>query len=109
MQAAQLHDLPLARQCGNRETIAYALAEGRKVRRNSVEFLCARDVPAKAGDHFIENEHGAFAAAELLNRAEKIGLRADGRRGLQDDAGNSAGILDEEGAEVLDVVVSELK
>src|SRR5207253_11056236 len=93
---------------GDREAVAHAFAECRKIRRNSIDLFCTGNVPAKAGNHFIENKHRAFAAAECLYRAKEVSFRLYGRCSFENDASNSAGVLFKERTQAFNIIVSEL-
>src|SRR5208282_6454830 len=55
VQAAEPHNLTIAGQRRNRESVCHGLAESGQMGNDAVELLCASQVPAEASDHLVEN------------------------------------------------------
>ena len=75
-QTAELHDLPLADERRDRETVRHPLAEGGEIGLEAVGRLGTAKVPAKAGDHLVEDEQGAVPRTELSHALEEAGYAA---------------------------------
>ena len=94
-QPAQLHHVSLCRP-GRRSAkpLAMALPKVGQVRLDLVERLRSAQVPAKAGDHLVEDEEGAVAVGEIAQAVqEAVAWRLVGALGLERHAGNLARML----------------
>ncbi len=67
-----LHDVAPAAERADRHPAADHLAEGREVRRDAVEPLCAARADPKAGHHLVEDQHRAVLRAERAQRLQEL-------------------------------------
>src|SRR5918994_4126893 len=108
LQPAKLHQLSLADESRHREPVSQAFTERAQIRNNTVNPLRTSQVPAKAADHFIEDEDGPVLPAQCLDLSQKV----VGRRGfllrLHDETGDLAWILLKQCLYALHRVVTEL-
>ena len=124
---AQLHDFASARDRRNSKPIGHRFAKGAQVRLHPIQVLRTFHVPAKAGNHFIKDEHNAVFATQGLHLLQVIGpcrlvvaiagsqatatrslltyCRALRGRRLQHHAGDLAGKLIDQCLQRLNVVV----
>ena len=69
--------------------------------------LGTAQVPAEPGDHLVEHEEGPVFVAQCPDTLEEAWPRLDRGGGLEDDAGDAAGMIEEQGGEAVQVVVPE--
>src|SRR5260370_32414376 len=55
VETTQSHDLTLAGQCRDCESVSHRLAKSGQMRNDTVEVLSSSKMPAEASDHFVEN------------------------------------------------------
>ncbi len=109
IEAAELHDLATAGQGRKRKAVCQRFSKRRQIGRDAVDVLSARLMPAKAGDHLVENQERAVSMADLLEPGEEVlaWFFEPGR--LQNHAGNSLAIFAHQPLDALAIVVSELE
>lgn len=78
------------RQC---EPVSHRLAESREARFDTVERLCAADVPSKTRDHLVEDQEGTVGMTEIAHVLQKSRFRLIVLRRLENDAGDRIGIV----------------
>src|ERR1700722_9291133 len=105
---AKFHQITASHKCGERKPFGDGLPERRWNRTQPVETLSASQVPAKTGNHFIENKDSSVFSYQLLQTLEESWSRDDDRFCLENHAGNLPRILVEQLLKARQVVVAEL-
>lgn len=70
-EPAALHQLPTAGENRYGEPVGHAFPERGQIRNDTVLGLGTAETEAKAGDHLVEDEYGAFARGEVADRVEE--------------------------------------
>ena len=104
----EAHELALAGQRRQREAVGERLAERREIGDDAVQSLRAADVPAKAGDHLVEDEQRAIARGRALHAGRNPGAGSSVRAASRNTRGDLPGVRREQRAQRCQVVVVEL-
>src|SRR5262249_20820312 len=104
---AKLHDIALADDRRDREAVSHGLPEGAQVRIKIKISLRPTVVPAKPGDHFVQDKQGSVLAAKIAYAIEKIVARRMVGCRLHDQRGNAIGMIVEELLDAAKVIVAK--
>src|SRR5829696_7424642 len=83
LDAAELHDFLFAREHGHGKTVADRFAESRDIGNDIEVSLRSRKVPAKACDHFVEDQEGAVLVRQIAYLLQELICRRIDRNRLQ--------------------------
>ncbi|SPU67152.1 Uncharacterised protein [Brucella neotomae] len=107
VKPAKPHIFGLARERRNGKAIAERLSETGKVRHDTIKLLRAAHMPAKAGNHFIQNEKCTVFMGNAHGFMEKIVLRLVCARRLHDDGGDAPRIVLEKRLDTGNIIIAK--
>jgi hypothetical protein len=105
--ATELHQVAAPDQRRQGKAIGDCPAKGSKVRSHTVDRLSSAHMPAKAGDHLVQDEYRPVFAAQRLDTLQEIIDGLFGARRFHDDARDLTRIQREQVLQAAQIVVVE--